>query len=96
MLHSFYNGVEKILKQAVRFRGFDSPDGGSWHRDLIDLAAREGVITKSTVEKLAPYLAFRHFFRHCYALDLSAEQMEPLVRDIRSAYDAFRNDIIGS
>ncbi len=40
------------------------------------------------VDRLRPYLAFRHVFRHAYAFDLNWKKMEPLVRELR-AVDAW-------
>jgi len=93
VLHSFYNGIEKILKQVVRSRQLTVPDSSSSHRDLLELALQSGVLSEGTASQLAPFLAFRHFFRHSYALDLSAEQMQPLVRDARKVYELFERDI---
>jgi hypothetical protein len=93
VLHSFYNGVEKVLKQVLRSRQLSVPQGSASHRDLVELALRLGVLSDHTLNALAPFLAFRHFFRHSYALDLSAEQMEPLVHDARKVYELFARDM---
>ncbi|CBE68547.1 conserved protein of unknown function [Candidatus Methylomirabilis oxygeniifera] len=42
------------------------------------------------------YLAFRHFFGHGYALDLSPERMEPLVGDAESVFTKFKGEIAKS
>ena len=93
VLHSFYNGIEKTLKQVARSRQLTVPEGSSSHRDLVELALRSGILSEDTAKELAPFLAFRHFFRHSYALDLSAEQMQPLVRDARKVYELFEEDM---
>lgn len=79
LLQNIYNGIENILKQVVIETGATLPDGPSWHRDLLALAVSKGIIQGSTAQALAPYMAFRHFFSHAYALDLEAERMETLV-----------------
>ena len=43
MVHSFYNGMENILKQVMRERGVDLPKGESWHKELVQLDTRAGV-----------------------------------------------------
>ena len=69
------------------------PDGPSWHRDLLKLAQQRGVLTASTSEALLPFLAFRHFFSHAYALDLEPERMEALVFGAGSVFDLVRRDV---
>jgi len=93
ILHSFYNGMEKILKQVVRSRQVEVPEGPSSHRALVDMAVRMGLLSTATASELAPFLAFRHFFRHSYALDLSADQMEPLVSGARRVHELFETDM---
>ncbi|MFC1526451.1 hypothetical protein ACFL6X_06550 [Candidatus Latescibacterota bacterium] len=79
LLHNFYSGIENILKQVVAAEGVDLPSGDSWHRELVDVALRRGLLQRSTAEALRPYLAFRHFFVHAYAVDLRPERVQPLV-----------------
>jgi hypothetical protein len=38
MLHSFYNGVENILKRIALEAGGTVPSGEFWHRDLLAAA----------------------------------------------------------
>jgi hypothetical protein len=93
LLHNLYNGIENVLKQVIESRNLSIPAGDSWHRDLLALAADEHVVSRETLEALKPYLAFRHFFSHAYALDLRAPRMEALVTNASDAFRAFRRDI---
>ncbi len=93
LLHNFYNGIENILKQAFQSRAFPIPQGESWHRDLLLSAVEREILSASLLDDLKRYLAFRHFFGHGYALNLSPEPMEPLVRDAESVFKRFRDEI---
>ncbi len=93
LLHNLYNGIENLLKQALLHLGAGLPTGPTWHRDLLDLARERGVVCGEVVELLKPYLAFRHFFSHAYALDLDSERMDPLASGARDAYEKVRDDL---
>ena len=41
LLHNFYNGIEKILKDILNFKDVDLPSGGSWYRDLVNLSVEK-------------------------------------------------------
>jgi hypothetical protein len=69
------------------------PGGQSWHKDLLEKAVKEKIITEECKNHLGQFLAFRHFFSHAYALDLYPERMEPLVENSQVLYSIFRNDI---
>jgi uncharacterized protein YutE (UPF0331/DUF86 family) len=93
LIHNFYNGVENVLKQVVIASGRKLPDGSSWHRDLVNIATSNDIISESTAKELRRYLAFRHFFSHGYSFDLDKERIIPLVKGIQETLTAFRNDI---
>ncbi len=93
LLHSFYNGIENVLKQVLVSRGAKLPDGPSWHRDLINVAGDSGVLSKNLAEDLRRYLAFRHFFGHGYAVGLLIDRMEPLARDANRVFSRFQSEI---
>jgi len=93
LIHNFYNGVENILKQVVISCGHKIPDGPSWHRDLVDIAVSNNIISGPSAKNLRRYLAFRHFFSHGYSFDLDRDRIIPLVEDLEGTLSSFTNDI---
>ena len=93
LIHSYYNGVENIVKQVIQSRGLVLPTGESWHKELIESASDSGILSKETALGVRDYLAFRHFFTHAYAFDLEPERLEPLVANLRSVDERFRQDL---
>ncbi|MCX6376645.1 MAG: hypothetical protein NTU88_11535, partial [Armatimonadetes bacterium] len=57
LLHSFYLGIENILKQILAEKNVPIPAGGSWHRDLVDASFRIGIISSGTRDGVKEYLA---------------------------------------
>lgn len=93
LLHNYYNGIENIFKQILKHDNITLPSGGSWHKDLLNLAENNEIISSETKQRLIGYLAFRHFFSHAYALDLYSTKMEPLVESLKVCYSAFKHDL---
>lgn len=93
LLHNFYNGVENVIKQLCLARGLSMPSGASWHRDLLQLALKADLLSTEMVKDVAPFLAFRHFFSHAYALELYPERMEPLACEVIAVYRRFKKQI---
>ena len=84
MLHSFYTGIENLLKRIAVECDAGPPQGDAWHRALLDAMTRPGsrrpaAISQGTRDALRPYLEFRHVFRHAYSFDLRWEKMAGLV-----------------
>ena len=97
-LHSFYNGVERILTRILRSYDDGIPSGHNWHRELLEKAAgatntRDSVLNKEVHDRLLEYLAFRHFFRHSYPVNFEWGQMRPLVLPLEETLQAFRESI---
>ncbi len=92
-LHNFYNGIENILKQILIAKHKSLPEGGTWHKELLNLAEDNDIISENTKSLLGEYLAFRHFFSHAYALERYPAKMEPLVENALKVYQAFRTEI---
>lgn len=101
VLHSFYGGVENMMKRiAIEIDGA-VPKGEASHADLLSqvanaTAARPAFIDAALRDRLGDYLRFRHVFRHAYAFELSWSKMAPLVygllataNDVERAMDQF-------
>ena len=93
LTHNFYNGIENILKKLILYKNMDVPHSHSWHKDLVNIALSNNIISSVTAKKLREYLGFRQFFNHSYSFDLDAERMTPLIKNISSTLTSFRNDI---
>ena len=81
-----YEVIEKTLS---------SLPSNSLH-DLTELelsGVRENIISESLADDLKPFLAFRHFFSHTYALDLNPERMEPLATNTSKIFKQFKTEI---
>jgi hypothetical protein len=93
LLHNFYNGLENIIKQIFLSKKLEIPTGKSWHKELLEKAVTEKVISEECKNTLGQYLAFRHLFIHTYALDLYSEKMGPLVESSKEVYLLFQKEI---
>ena len=84
LLHSFYNGIESILKRTTLELGDRLPSSEFWHKDLLDAMTqatgqRPAVLSPGLQARLKEYMEFRHVFRHAYTFNLRWERMKPLV-----------------
>jgi hypothetical protein len=75
ILHSFYNGIEKIFLFIAKDFDESVPGGEKWHRELIRMMApstkyRDAILSADILEIIIDYLGFRHYFRHSYDFQL--------------------------
>lgn len=71
ILHSFYNGIEKIFVLIAKEIDENLPKEYDWHKKiLIQMSKpnnkRNNVISQEMLNTLNEYLAFRHFFRYIH------------------------------
>jgi uncharacterized protein YutE (UPF0331/DUF86 family) len=92
LLSSVYHGVENILKQGLVAAGVALPSGAAWHRDLLELASKQGMVSTELRDRLLPFMALRHFFTHAYGFDLDPQRLAPLVRDVRAVCACFKKE----
>lgn len=99
LLHSFYNGIENILKRIAEEVDGSVPVGEGWHRALLKRmersvdGVRPALLDSDTVRLLRPYLGFRHFFRHSYTFEIDWLKLKPLVESIEVTLEKFKSDL---
>lgn len=83
-LHHAYGAIEAALAPIARAVDDGLPEGPEWHQSLLHVMAlpiesvRPAVLSRPSLERLQRLLAFRHFFRHAYAVDLDGQRLEAL------------------
>lgn len=92
-LCNIYNGIENILKQILIAKGKKISNSGNWHKGLIKLAIKNGLISDELAVKLYDYLGFRHFFIHGYGFRLDWDRMKSLVGNIADVWEDIKNSI---
>lgn len=97
-LQSLYTGVERCLLLIVRVLNGGTPEGGDWHRRLLDRMAiatdsRPAVLSPEVRAGLAELLAFRHAVRHLYAYDLDADRVRQLLQRAITVWPAIEADL---
>jgi hypothetical protein len=98
-LHSFYNGIENVMKLIINEKYGKLPSSTKWHKELLDLCfnkASDGRIlfTGNLKNILDDYLRFRHFIRNTYSYRVKWELMEDLVIKINENWNAIRTEIV--
>ena len=93
-IHNFYNGVENILKQILKYKNVPIPNSPSWHKDLVSIASSNNILSEKTFLSLQNFISFRHFFIHGYAVKLDPEQLVPLVESAESTFKDFNKEIL--
>lgn len=83
-LHHAYGAVEAAMARTARTLEGSVPGGPDWHLALlesmgVELAGiRPALLSRDSVDFLRKLLAFRHFFRHAYAVSWDIERLRDL------------------
>lgn len=87
-LHHGFGAIESALERVARLLEGSLPVGRDWHVALLENMAldiegvRPRVLSDESLRLLRGLLAFRHFFRHAYAVSLEAPRLEALRTDM--------------
>ena len=69
------------------------PTSETWHRDLLNLAVVNQIISQEVRDNIAEYMGFRHFFIHAYGFQLKYESIKALFNNIINVYSDFKSEI---
>lgn len=97
LLHSFYSGVESIMRTIAVMAG-EFSKGDSWHAQLLHsmqhkTPVRCALLNSELADSLAEYLAFRHRFRNLYGFELEWARMQPLINRVESTLREFETAV---
>lgn len=98
-LHSFYNGLERLMELIALEMDGGTLGGESWHIELLRQMAlelhpvRPAVLSLNTGQRLDEYRKFRHRVRNIYATHLSAARMEHLVENLPLTWKQVREEL---
>lgn len=92
-LHHCYSGMENIIKRILKARNISAPMSSSSHKDLLDTATQQGIISEELLNKLDKFRGFRHFFIHAYGVLLNEDELLPLAEDLPDVWEQFATEV---
>jgi uncharacterized protein YutE (UPF0331/DUF86 family) len=92
-LHNCYSGMENLLKRVLKHTQVPLPDSATSHKDLLDLAVEQRIISQELSETLDEYRAFRHFFVHGYGIALQEAPLQPLAQNLPDIWSRFDSEL---
>ena len=98
VLHSFYNGIEKIFLIIAKKIDKNIPKSFKWHKELVTQMIeennyRKNVITQELADDLNEYLGFRHYYRHSYVFTLDLTRINNLTTNVMDIWQNFKNEV---
>jgi hypothetical protein len=98
-LHHGYGAVESAFERVARTMEGSIPTGRDWHVALLESMSldiegvRPRVLSPESLRLLRGLLAFRHFFRHAYAVRLQPPRLEALREDMLELREPLERDL---
>ena len=99
-LHSFYNGLERVMELVALEMDGGTLGGEAWHAELLRQMAlespsvRPAMLSSDTGQRLDEYRKFRHRVRNIYATRLNAALMEHLVENLPSIWKQVHAELL--
>jgi len=91
-LHNCYSGMENLLKRTLQYLKIPLPHSATSHKDLLDLAVEQNLISKEISESLNEYRGFRHFFVHGYGISLNKAPLQKLAQNLPEVWNRFESE----
>ena len=79
LLMNFYSGMELMLRHVLLDEGVTISKSETWHKDLLNKAVEQNIISSELSNEIRPYLNFRHKHIHGYGYMDDWEVIKPLV-----------------
>ncbi len=92
-LHNCYSGMENMLKRVVKHLQVPLPNSATFHKDLLDLAVAQSIVSQELSEALDEYRTFRHFFVHGYGIALQEAPLRPLAQNLPDIWNRFETEL---
>ena len=99
-VHDWYVGVERIFESIADNVDRSTPDGPSWHRDLLQQMAlqspdlRPAILDRDTHHDLTILLGFHHVVRNVYSYDLDADAVLANVGRVAGVFPRVRESLL--
>lgn len=99
-LHSFYNGLERVMELVAVEMDGGTLGGEAWHTELLRQmslevpSVRPALLSSNAAQLLDEYRKFRHRVRNIYATQLNARRMEHLVEDLPETWRLVRAELL--
>jgi hypothetical protein len=98
-LHHGYSAIEAVLERSARTIEGSLPTGPDWHVALLEATVlevpevRPALISRDSFHLLRRLLAFRHFFRHAYAISWDTEKLRGSRQDMLALLPGLEADL---
>lgn len=87
---SIYKNIDGFMGDSFYLRSI----GSVLHDFYYDIPeVRPAVISKTTMDKLDKYRAFRHIFRNVYGYNLDSDRIKELLLELPETVDLFTDDV---
>jgi hypothetical protein len=92
-LEDIYTATENIIKRILKFRNISTADSKSIHKEILDLAVKEGIISFELCSQLDEYRRFRHASRWGYGVTLREKDLMPLAEKLPDVWKKFESEL---
>ncbi len=92
-IHNVYVGIENLLKRILIHKGKNPQPSPTSHKELLDVAVDQHIISRTLLEELDDFRAFRHFFVHGYGIHLNREKLLPLAEKVSVIWEKFEEEL---